>query len=134
MFNHPEFFKVGVAGAGNLDNRGYTFYWGEKFQGPYRKLGDDRDSYTNQALQYQVENLKGKLLLSYGTMDSNVHPNMTHLVINELIRHNKDFDLIVMPNRGHGYANESYKIRRTWDYFVMHLLGLTPPVEYDIER
>jgi dipeptidyl-peptidase 4 len=134
MFNHPEFFKAGVAGAGNLDNRGYTFYWGEKFQGPYTELGDDRDSYTNQALQYHVENLKGKLLLSYGTMDSNVHPNMTHLVINELIRHNKDFDLIVMPNRGHGYANESYKIRRTWDYFVMHLLGLRPPPEYNIER
>ncbi|MFN2373454.1 MAG: prolyl oligopeptidase family serine peptidase, partial [Cyclonatronaceae bacterium] len=134
MFTHPDFFKVGVAGAGNLDNRGYTYYWGEKFQGSYTVLDEDRDSYTNQALQYQVENLRGKLMLSYGTMDSNVHPNMTNLVINELIRHNKDFDLVVMPNRGHGYGNESYKIRRTWDYFVMHLLGLVPPREYDIER
>jgi dipeptidyl-peptidase 4 len=134
MFNHPEFFRVGVAGAGNLDNRGYTFYWGEKFQGPYQQLDDDRDTYSNQALQYRVEDLRGKLLLSYGTLDSNVHPNMTLLVINELIRHNKDFDLIVMPNRGHGYANESYKIRRTWDYFTEHLLGLTPPKEYEVER
>lgn len=132
LFNFPEFFKVGVSSAGNLDNRGYTFYWGEKFQGPLVELEDGEDSFTNQALQYQVENLSGHLLLSYGTMDSNVHPNMTHLVIDALIDANKDFDLMVMPNRGHGYANESYKVRRTWDYFVKHLLGMEPPKEFDL--
>jgi dipeptidyl aminopeptidase/acylaminoacyl peptidase len=59
---------------------------------------------------------------------------MTQLVIDALIEHNKDFDLIVMPNRDHGYANEPYVLRRTWDYFVEHLLGETPPAEYEIER
>jgi dipeptidyl-peptidase 4 len=133
LLNHPDFFKVGVAGAGNMDNRGYTFYWGEKFQGPMERYHED-DSYTNQALQLRAGNLKGKLLISYGTLDSNVHPNMTLLVINELIRENKDFDMFVMPNRGHGYGSESYTIRRTWDYFVTHLLGLKPPLEYEITR
>ena len=65
-------------------------------------------------------------------MDTNVHPDMTLLLIDELIRHNKDFDLIVMPNRGHGFSGEPYMIRRTWDYFVEHLLGAEPPREFDI--
>lgn len=133
LFQYPDFFKVGVSGAGNHDNRGYTFYWGEKFQGLLEE-NDDEDSYTNQANQLQAKNLKGKLLLSYGTMDTNVHPAMTLLVVNELIAHNKDFDLMVMPNRGHGYANEPYAVRKTWDYFVKHLMGIQPPVEYLIER
>lgn len=134
LFNFPDFFKVGVASAGNLDNRGYTFYWGEKFQGPLVRFDDGTDSFTNQALQLQAENLKGNLLISYGTMDSNVHPDMTLLVINELIRHNKDFDVVVMPNRGHGYANETFHIRKTWDYFVRYLLGKEPPREFDMGR
>lgn len=134
MFNYSDFFKVGVSSAGNLDNRGYTYYWGEKFQGILNRFEDNTDSFTNQALQYQVEGLNGHLLLSYGTMDTNVHPNMTHLVIDALIKANKDFDLMVLPNRGHGYANESYKLRRTMDYFVLHLLGKNPPKEYLFSR
>lgn len=133
MFQHPEFFKVGVSGAGNHDNRGYTYYWGEKYQGLLEEE-DYLDNYTNQAVQRKAENLEGKLLISYGTMDTNVHPSMTLLVVDALIHHNKDFDLIVMPNRGHGYANEPYKIRHTWDYFVRHLAGKTPPHEYRITR
>ncbi len=128
MFQFPEFFKVGVASAGNHDNRGYTYYWGEKYQGLLYELDEeDGDTYTNQANQLLAENLEGKLLISYGTMDANVHPNMTLQVVEELIRNNKDFDLMVFPNRGHGYANEPYNLRITWNYFVRHLLGQEPP-------
>ena len=42
----------------------------------------------------------------------------------------KDFDLILFPNRGHGFGNEPYMMRRRWDYFVRHLLGVEPPKEY----
>jgi len=52
------------------------------------------------------------------------------LVVNELIKANKDFDLLLLPNRGHGFGNEPYMMRRRWDYFVQHLLGVTPPVEF----
>ena len=133
LFDHGDFFHVGVSGAGNHDNRGYTFYWGEKYQGLLDET-EDGDTYTNQANQLRSDNLEGDLLITYGTMDDNVHPNMTLQVVDALIEHNKDFDLIVMPNRNHGYANEPYIVRRTWDYFVEHLLGETPPTEYTIER
>ncbi|MFW6347766.1 MAG: alpha/beta hydrolase family protein, partial [Cyclonatronaceae bacterium] len=129
LFNHGDFFHVGVAGAGNMDNRGYTYYWGEKYQGPLEET-ESGDTFTNQALQYQVDGLVGDLMISYGTGDSNVHPNMTLLVIDALIEQNKDFELLVMPNRGHGYANESYALRRSWDYFTRHLLNMEPPKEY----
>ena len=129
LLQYPEFFKVGVSSAGNHDNRGYTYYWGERYQGLL-----EGDNYENQAVHLMAENLEGELLISYGTMDTNVHPSMTLLLVDELIRHNKDFDLIVMPNRGHGYANEPYHIRRTWDHFVRHLAGKTPPDSYRISR
>lgn len=132
MLRYPDFFRVGVASAGNIDNRGYTYYWGEKWHGQLEPLEEGVDSYSNQAVQLMAGNLRGRLLLAYGTMDNNVHPNMTLLLIDELIRHNKDFDMIVLPNRTHGFGSEPYFVRRTWDYFVEHLLGETPPREYQI--
>jgi dipeptidyl-peptidase 4 len=132
LLRHPDFFHVGVAGAGNHDNAGYTFYWGEKYHGPFERLEEGGHSFEVQANHLRAEALRGRLLLSYGTTDSNVHPNMTLLLIDRLIAANRDFDVLVMPNRGHGYANEAYAVRRTWDYFVTHLLGRLPPPDYRI--
>ena len=134
LLRFPDFFKVGVSSAGNHDNRGYTDYWGERWQGPLEAAEDGSDTYEDQANHLLAENLEGRLLLSYGTMDANVHPNTTLLLIDRLIEHNHDFDVMVFPNRGHGYAGESYKVRMTWDYFVTHLLEKTPPAGYRIGR
>ena len=134
ILRHPDFFKVAVSGAGNHDNRGYHFSWGEKYQGLLVSESDSTDNYDNQANQNIAHNLKGKLLLHYGTLDDNVHPNMTHRVMEELIKSNKDFELIVLPNRNHSYGNEPYIIRRTWDYFVEHLLNVEPPFEFQISE
>lgn len=130
ILRYPDFFKVAVSGAGNHDNRTYEDDWGEKWQGLLTTNPDGTTSYDNQANQLLAKNLKGKLLLAHGTMDSNVPPNNTLLVVNELIAANKDFDLILFPNRGHGFGREAYMIRRRWDYFVRHLLGAEPPKEY----
>ena len=51
----------------------------------------------------------------------------TLLLVDALVAADKDFDLIMMPNRGHGFGNEPYMMRRRWDYFVRHLLGVEPP-------
>jgi len=132
MFRYPDFFKVGISEAGNHDNRVYEDDWAEKWQGLLEKKPDGTTNYDNQANQLVAKNLKGKLLLAHGTLDSNVPPNNTLLVVNELIKANKDFDLIMLPNRGHGFGNEPYMVRRRWDYFVKHLLGAEPPREYEM--
>jgi dipeptidyl-peptidase-4 len=132
MFRYPDFFKVGISEAGNHDQREYEDDWGERYQGMLTRTSDGSDSYAPEANQGYARNLKGKLLLAHGTTDDNVPPYNTLLVVNELIRANKDFDLILLPNRTHGFGNEPYMVRRRWDYFVKNLLGAEPPKEYQI--
>jgi dipeptidyl aminopeptidase/acylaminoacyl peptidase len=127
MFRYPDFFKVGVSQAGNHDNRVYEDDWAEKWQGLLEKNADGTTNYDNQANQLVAHQLKGKLLLAHGSMDNNVPFYSTLLVVDALIKANKDFDLIIFPNRGHGFGNEPYMVRRRWDYFVRHLLGVEPP-------
>jgi dipeptidyl aminopeptidase/acylaminoacyl peptidase len=132
MFRHPEFFKAGVAQAGNHDNRNYEDDWGERFQGLLRPDGG-RDNYEAQANQLVARNLRGKLLLAHGAMDDNVPIANTYLVVDALIKANKDFDLIVLPRARHGFgADNNYMMRRRWDFFVRHLQGAEPPQEYRI--
>jgi dipeptidyl aminopeptidase/acylaminoacyl peptidase len=63
-----------------------------------------------------------------------VPPNNTLAVVDALIEANKDFDLVMMTNRRHGFAYEPYMLRRRWDYFVKHLLGAEPPREFEFGR
>lgn len=129
MFNYPDFFKVGISESGNHDNRNYEDDWGERYDG----LMENSD-YASHANQLYAKNLKGKLLLAHGLMDDNVPPSNTLLVVDALIKANKDFDLIVFPNSKHGYgAFGPYMMRRRWDYFVKNLLGVDPPKEYALK-
>ena len=129
MFRYPDFFKVGISESGNHDNRNYEDDWGERYIGLL-----SGDNYEKQANQTYAKDLKGHLLLAHGTMDDNVPPNNTLLVVDALIKANKDFDLIMIPNAHHGYGSASpYMMRRRWDYFVRYLLGGDPPKEYELK-
>jgi dipeptidyl aminopeptidase/acylaminoacyl peptidase len=135
MFKYPDFFDVGIAESGNHDNRNYEDDWGERYIGLMTEDGNGSNNYEKQANQLYAENLKGKLLLAHGGLDDNVPPYNTNLVVDALIKANKDFDLIIFPNARHGYGSDSsYMMRRRWDYFVTHLLNATPPKEYKITR
>lgn len=134
MFRYPDFFKVGIAESGNHDQRVYEDDWGERYQGLLEKTPDGLDSYDIEANQTFAKNLKGHLLLAHGGMDNNVPPYNTLLVVDALIKANKDFDLLMLPNQAHGYGTQSnYMMRRRWDYFVQHLLNAEPPKEYEIK-
>ena len=130
---YPDFYKVAVSSAGNHDQLGYQSYWGEKYQSPPKASSDVEAAYGAQINARLAGNLKGKLLLITGDMDDNVHPALTLQVANALIAANKDFDLLVLPNRNHQTSfRDPYVIRRLWDYFVRHLLGAEPPAGYRI--
>jgi dipeptidyl aminopeptidase/acylaminoacyl peptidase len=80
-----------------------------------------------------AENLKGKLFLVHGDMDDNVLPSSTLRVVDALIRADKDFDLLILPDAGHNLSTHPYVLRRMWDHFVTHLLGRAPPSDYVIQ-
>jgi len=131
MFRYPDFFKVGISESGNHDNRNYEDDWGERYIGLLTNQADGKSNYEAQANQNYAKNLKGKLMLAHGMMDNNVPPYNTMLVVEELIKANKSFDLVVFPNSAHGFGTYSnYMTRRRWDYFVKNLLGLEPPQDY----
>ena len=128
MFRYPDFFKVGIAESGNHDNRNYEDDWGERYNGLVENA-----NYEAQANQNYAKNLKGKLMLAHGMMDNNVPPSNTLLVVDALIKANKNFDLVLFPNSAHGFGQFSpYMMRKRWDYFVTNLLGAEPPKEYNL--
>jgi dipeptidyl aminopeptidase/acylaminoacyl peptidase len=138
ILRYPDFYKVAVSSAGNHDNRNYEDDWGEKWQGlleTYPETSPDdpdapRTNYDNQANQLLVENLQGKLLLAHGLMDDNVHPSNTLLMVQALVEAEKDFDLVLLPDSRHGFANSRYFMKRRWDYFVRHLISTEPPADF----
>jgi dipeptidyl-peptidase 4 len=128
ILQFPDFYKVAVATAGNLDQRGYISGWGELYS------GDPSDgSYEKQIASKYAKNLKGKLLLIHGEMDDNVPPALTMQLVDELIKENKDFDMLIMPNKTHACSINPYFQRKRMDYFVKHLLGKLPPKEHTME-
>ncbi|KQZ79503.1 peptidase S9 [Rhodanobacter sp. Root561] len=134
MFHYPDFFKVGWAESGNHDNRNYEDDWAEKWQGLLVTDKDGKTNYDAQANQSFAKDLKGHLMLVHGTMDDNVPPSNTLLVVDALIKANRNFDLLMIPNAHHGYGEATpYATRRRWDYFVQYLAGNTPPVEYQLK-
>ena len=134
MFRFPNFYKVGISESGNHDNRNYEDDWGERYIGLLVKGERGRSNYDGQANQNFASKLKGKLMLAHGAMDDNVPPYNTYLVVDALIKANKDFDLVIFPNARHGYgADGLYMMRRRWDYFVRYLLGGEPPKEFTIK-
>jgi dipeptidyl-peptidase 4 len=129
---YNEFFKVGISESGNHDQRQYEDDWGERYQGPLIRNPDGSDNYDIESNQSQAKNLKGHLFLIHGTMDNNVPPYNTLLVVDALTKAGKDFDLLMVVNSPHGYIPANYVMRRRWDYFVRYLLDAEPPHEYVI--
>ena len=134
ILRYPDIYKVAVSSSGNHDNRSYHAAYAEKYQGLLvSDTVNGTDNYANQVNASLAANLEGKLMLMTGDMDDNVHPAMTLQVVDALIKANKSFDFLILPDRAHD-LNEPYVVRRRWDYFVEHLMGAEPPRNFRITR
>jgi len=118
---HSDFYDVAVSAVGCHDNRMDKISWNEQWMG--WPVGPEYAESSNVVYGHQ---LKGRLLLVVGELDTNVDPSSTLQVANALVRANKDFDLLYLPGQGHGPGG-AYGTRKRNDYFVKHLLGLEPP-------
>jgi len=129
ILRYPEVFKVAAASAGEHDPRLWTAEWEARSFGLFWREGADEEneaSFSAEANTTLARNLKGKLLLVSGTLDF-LHASTLRLAY-ELIRANKDFDMITIPEGLHAWS--AYGRRRMWDYFVRNLMGAEPPHEY----
>ena len=127
MLVYPDFFDVAVSSSGNHDNTVYNSWWSETHHG----IKEEKDADGNITYKYMIdknqtlaENLKGKLMLTTGDIDNNVHPAGTIKMANALIKANKRFDFFLFPTQRHGYGNMTeYFFWMKADYFSKHLLG-----------
>ena len=129
ILTYPDFYKVAVSSEGNHTQLGYVSAWGETFNGPVGEA-----DYASAGNEHLAVNLRGKLLLMHGDMDDNVSPSLTMRVVDRLIKANKDFDLLIMPNGNHGVFISPYFLRRQWDYFVRHLDGCRAAGGYEMKQ
>ncbi len=121
MLFHPEFYIVAVSNSGCHDNRMDKIWWNEQWMG--WPIGPQYVASSNVDNAYR---LQGKLLLVLGELDNNVDPSSTLQVVNQLIKHDKKFDLLFVPGGGHG-AGGAYGQHLLQDFFVHNLLGVEPP-------
>ncbi|AMM51177.1 peptidase S9 [Rufibacter sp. DG15C] len=134
MLVYPDFFKVAVSGAGNHENNIYNRWWSEKHHGVKEVItakGDTTFQYSIDKNPDLAKNLKGRLLLTHGDVDNNVHPANTIRMANALMKANKRFDFVMMPGQRHGYGDMTeYSFWMTADYFTKYLLGdFSQPVD-----
>ena len=124
---YPDFYKAGYAACGCHDNRMDKIWWNEQW------LGYPVDeSYRSCSNVENAHLLQRPLMLLVGELDDNVDPASTMQVVDALIKANKDFELVVLPGKGHTMG-ESYGEHKRYDFFVRHLLGVTPPAWNEVE-
>ena len=124
LFKYPEIFKTGISIAAVSNQLFYDNIYQERFMGlPQENLQDfiDGSPYTH------ARNLQGNLLYIHGTADDNVHYQNAEYLIDELIRHNKKFDLMIYPNRSHGIYEGDNTVRHLYTTMTDYLVEHVPP-------
>lgn len=118
---HPEFYKAAYSACGCYDNRMDKIWWNELWMGyPVD------ESYSACSNVDNAHLLSRPLMLVVGELDDNVDPASTMQVANALIKANKDFELVVIPG-AHHTMGEDFGEHKRYDFFVRHLMGVTPP-------
>ena len=118
---HPEFYKAAYSACGCHDNRMDKIWWNELWMGyPVD------ESYSACSNVDNAHLLSRPLMLVVGELDDNVDPASTMQVVNALIKANKDFELVVIPG-AHHTMGEDFGEHKRYDFFVRHLMGITPP-------
>ena len=113
---HPDFYSVGVSVNALLD---------------FRLFGSIATQYEGYPeLEDYVDKLRGKLLLMHGMLEDIMPIAMFFRFVEALQKANKPFDMLLLPNLGHG--SNGYTIQRSWDYVVEHLLAEEPPKDFKL--
>ena len=121
QLGHTDFYKVGIAGAPVTDWRLYDSIYTERYMGLPE---DDPEAYERTSALSGAADLHGRLLLIHGTHDDNVHPQNTLKMMHELIKHRKQFDVMMYPNKTHGITGADHNVHlytMIYEYLERHL-------------
>ena len=121
LFRYPEIYQTGVSVAPVGNQLLYDNVYQERYMGvPW----ENKEDFIEGSPVTYAKNLKGNLLLIHGTGDDNVHYQNAEIVINELIKHNRPFQMMAYPNRSHGiYEGENttkHLYNLMTNYFLEH--------------
>jgi dipeptidyl-peptidase-4 len=122
---HTNLFKVGIAGAPVTDWHTYDSIYTERFMNTPQ---DDPEAYERTSSVKAAENYTGRMLIIHGTHDDNVHPQNTIQLIDALIRNQKQFDLMLYPNKTHGIRGKNEMIHlwtTVYEYLERYLENQT---------
>ena len=124
MFRYPEIYKTGISVAAVANQLTYDNIYQERFMGlPQENMED----FIKGSPMTYAKNLEGDLLYIHGTGDDNVHYQNAELLINELVKHNKQFQFMPYPNRSHGIYEGEGTRKHLSTLFTNYLKLHCPP-------
>jgi dipeptidyl-peptidase 4 len=124
MFRYPEIYTTGIAVAAVTDQRFYDNIYTERYMGTPQ---DDPEAFNQSSPITFAKNLKGNLLYMHGTGDDNVHYKNADVLINELVKHGKMFELMSYPNRAHGISEGAGTSQHLAKTFLKYIEENCPP-------
>ena len=124
MFKYPEVYQTGVAVAAVSNQLIYDNIYQERYMGLPQ---ENKEDFVNGSPITYAKNLEGNLLIIHGTADDNVHYQSAEMLVNELIKENKVFDMMAYPNRSHGIYEGSNTRRHLFSLITRYIMENTPP-------
>ncbi len=126
LFQYPDIYKTGIAVAAVGWQLSYDNIYQERYMGvPTDEAG--REPFIKGSPVTYAKNLRGNLLYIHGTGDDNVHYRNAELLINELVKYNRQFQLMSYPNRTHGIFEGPGTILHLHTLFTQYLKEHCPP-------
>lgn len=124
MFQYPEIYKTGISVAAVANQLTYDNIYQERYMGIPQ---ENRDDFIKGSPITYARNLKGNLLYIHGTGDDNVHYQNAELLLNELIKHNRQFQFMPYPNRTHSISEGEGTFQHLATLFTNYLKQHCPP-------
>jgi dipeptidyl-peptidase 4 len=124
MFQYPEIFKTGISIAAVGNQLNYDNIYQERYMGIPQ---ENREDFVNGSPITHAKNLQGNLLYIHGTGDDNVHYSNAEQLVNELIKHNKQFQIMPYPNRSHSISEGPGTFEHLSTLYTNYLKQHCPP-------
>lgn len=124
LFQYPEIYKTGISLAAISNQLTYDNIYQERYMGlPQENMED----FVNGSPVTYAKNLQGNLLYIHGTGDDNVHYQNAEILVNELVKYNKQFQFMPYPNRTHGIREGEGTTLHLKTLFTNYLKTYCPP-------